>query len=305
MVVTGGTGFVGAALVRALVARGDEVTVLTRDLTRGARRVPPGARPAAWNPEATGEWQSVLEGQHAVVHLAGEPAVGQRWTPAVKARIRDSRVRSTEVVVQALARMSDGPRVLVAASGVGFYGDRDGSLACDEGSPAGSDFLAGVCQAWERAASGATARGIRVVSARLGIVLGEAGGALGEMLAPFRAFVGGPLGSGRQVVSWIHAADAVRALCFCLDDERLSGPVNVVSPGAVTSRELATALGRALGRPSWISAPALALRARFGEGADPLLTGQRAVPQKLVDLGFAFEHPEIGAALGVLLGGGS
>ncbi|MBI3203205.1 MAG: TIGR01777 family protein [Myxococcales bacterium] len=289
VLVTGGTGFIGSALVRALSASGAAVTVLVRSPTtifgEGVRVVP-------W-----GELSSAASGKDAVVNLAGEQAVGVRWTASAKQRITSSRVETTRELVAAMAAARPRPAVLVSASAVGYYGACPGDQPVDESSPPGSDFLAEVCQAWEAAAAAAGELGVRVVLARLGVVFDRGGGALEEMAKPFRMFAGGPIGDGQQVVSWVHRADAVGILRRCIEDDSLSGPVNVVAPQAVPQAEIARAIGRVLGRPAWLRAPAFALRARFGEGADPLLTGQRVVPAKLRAAGHVWQHPDLEAAL--------
>lgn len=293
IVVTGGTGFVGRHLVRALAARGDEVTVLTRDATSSARRLPPGVRAVSWDARSD---EVELGGAFAVVHLLGEPAVGRRWTRALKREIEESRVESTRGLVRALEKATPRPAVLVSASGVGYYGVL-GDEPIDERGPPGRDFLARVCVEWERAADAAEGLGVRVVKLRFGVVIGRDGGALEVMAMPFRMFVGGPLGTGKQRFSWVQVEDAVAAALLCLDDASISGPVNVTAPDAVTNAELSHALGRALHRPSSLPVPALALRLRFGEGADPILTGQRAVPRVLAEHGFVHRYPDIDAAL--------
>jgi uncharacterized protein (TIGR01777 family) len=297
--VTGGTGYLGRALVARLSERGSSVVVLSR-----SAELPPelsalsGVSGAKWDPHAVGDWAEVLEGTSAVVHLAGRRAVGVRYTKAVKREIFESRVRSTEVVVEAIGRLRDKPRVLLSASGVGYVGGKTEDHApLDESAPAGEDFLAQLCAEWEARAQGATAFGVRVVSMRFAAVLGPGDGPLKVMSLPFKLMGGGPLGNGRQVFCWISLEDALAALELALTDERLSGPVHVAAPNAVTSNEAARAVGQALHRPSWLPAPAFALRALFGDGAFPLLTGQRAFPGKLTAVGFRFRYPTIAEAL--------
>jgi hypothetical protein len=298
VVVTGGTGFVGRRLVRALIERGEHPVVLSR---RAADpRVPAGATCVAWTPEAAGPWGASIDGARAVVHLAGEPVVG-RWTAEKKEKIRASRVRSTTEVVAAIRRAKVPPSVLVCASAVGFYGHRDASDEIDESALPGHDFLAGVVQDWESAAEEATALGVRVVRLRIGIVLGDEGGALSQMLTPFRMFAGGPLGNGRQVLSWIHADDVVGLVLLSLDDERARGAMNATAPAPVDMNELSRALGRRLSRPSVFRVPEFALRGLFGEGADPLLTGQRALPRAAERLGYQFRWMSLDAALADLI----
>ncbi len=297
IVVSGGTGFIGRSLVARLLGRGDEVVVLTRsgklpeNLAGQAR-----ASALAWDPPAPGAWQKSIDGADAVVHLAGEQAVGQRYTETVKKRIFASRVTSAERLVEAVAKAEKKPRVFVSASGVGYYGGRLDDTPLDESAPAGSDFLADVCVHWEAAARAASEFGTRVAIARTGVVFGKHGGALETMSKPFKLFVGGPIASGRQYFSWIHLEDVVAVYLRLLDDD-VSGPVNAVAPEAVPQGELARALGRALGRPALLPAPSFALRALFGEGATPLLTGQNAVPHALEKLGFTWKFPTLEGAL--------
>lgn len=294
VVVTGGTGFVGRKLVAALLARGDEVTVLSRRASDP--RVPSAAKIVRWTPTEDGAWSAAVDGVDAVVHLAGEPVIG-RWSAEQKARIRESRVVSTERLVAAIARAKAKPRVLVCASAIGYYGDHAAAVRVDETSPPGSDFLAEVVTAWEHAAERATDEGTRVVRLRIGIVLGEGGGALAEMLGPFRWFVGGPIGSGTQMFSWIHADDVVGLVVRALDDDRVVGAINATAPTPVDMNELAKTLGRVLHRPSFFRVPTFAIKAAFGEGSAPLLGGARVLPTRALELGYAFRWPILDAAL--------
>ncbi len=307
IVVTGGSGFIGARLVQKLLARGDVVTAFTRG-EPGAQAQRANLRWVTWDPNAEGAWQAELARQDAVVHLAGATAVGRRYTDAVRREILSSRVRSTELVVQGLERAgqgteSDRPSVLVSASGVGYYGPHDDATELTESAAAGRDFLAEVCVAWEASARIAERHGVRAVQARIGFVLGRGGGALARLVPIFKAFAGGKLGNGRQMVPWIHLDDVVGALLFAASTPALLGPMNVVAPNAVSNAEFAKALGRALDRPSWLPAPAFALRALFGEGAEPILSGQHAVPSVLKAHGFPFQFADLGAALKDLLDG--
>jgi len=289
---------VGRSLVAALLARELSVEVLTRNPERA--RLPAGAVPVAWTPYETGPWAMRLSGARAVVHLAGEP-VAQRWNEAVKARIRKSRVDSTRQIVQALSQAEQPPALFVCASAIGYYGDRPGDERLDEDASPGEDFLAEVVGAWEDAAREAEALGIRTVRLRIGIVLDRGGGALPEMMLPFKLFAGGPIGDGRQVVSWIHRADLVGLLLHLLDHPDASGPINAVAPGAVTSAELASALGAAMSRPCWLSVPKLAVRAKLGQAAEAVLSGQRVIPCRAAELGYEFLYPEIDGALRAIL----
>ncbi len=296
ILISGGTGFVGGELVAQLTARGDRVLVLTRNKTakRGAS-LPTGAELVEWDPYHAGDWFRQVDGCDALVHLAGEPVIGTRWNEAFKRRVMDSRVVPAQLLVQAIERAAKRPDVFVTASGVGYYGDTQ--EPCPEDTPPGDDFLAGVTVAWEGAARQAEALGVRVVRARLGIVFGASGGALEQMVKPFKLFAGGPIGSGEQIVSWIHLTDCVRMLIEAIDDSALRGPVNVTAPEPVSNAELADCIGNVLHRPSSVRVPAFALKLRFGEGATPLLTGQRAIPQVMLQRGFEWQYPELEGAL--------
>ncbi len=302
VLITGGTGFIGSHLVRALLERRNAVTVLGRDPAAVSRRLGERVIGRGWDPRQPGDWFKELSGQDAVVHLAGEQAVGVRWTRAAKQRIHDSRVDSTRLLVEAMAAAPERPRVFVCASGINVYGARPADEAVDESGSAGDDFLARLVVDWEAAAHQAEPLGVRVVCTRFGVVFARDGGALEQMVLPFKLFAGGPLGSGRQVVSWVHIDDLVGIVLRCLDDESIRGPVNVVAPSAVTNAALSRAIGEVLGRPSWLPVPAAALRARFGEGAEPLLTGQRVVPRVMQDGGYSWHYPELAPALEQALG---
>jgi uncharacterized protein (TIGR01777 family) len=294
--VTGATGLIGRAVVRALVARGDTVTALSRS-AGAAARLPEGVTLAVGDPARPGAWQDLLAASDACLHLAGDPVVEGRWTAEKKRRIRDSRVLSTGLVASTVAQ--GGPRVLVSGSAVGFYGDR-GDEVLDEDALAGRGFLPDVCREWEEAASPARARA-RVVLLRTGIVLSPEGGALPPLVLPFRLFAGGPLGSGRHWQPCVHLADHVGLTLLALDDARVEGPLNAVGPEPVTNRDLARAIGRTLHRPSFVSAPELALRAALGEAAVVVLASQRVVPRKALELGFRFGYPTVESALRDLL----
>lgn len=301
VVITGGSGFVGRALAAELSARGDSVTVLTRDPARARGRLAPGVEVRAYEPERLGAWTEALAGADAIVHLAGE-AVAQRWTPEVRARIVSSRVDATRALVEAIGRMSEKPAVLVSASAIGYYGPRPPGEALDEESAPGDDFLAGVVKRWEAEARRAADHGVRDVELRIGVVLGEGGGAMEKMLLPFKLFAGGPLGDGKQVVSWIHRDDVVGMTIFAIDDDRVRGPLNAVAPTPVTSAELARAIGKAMRRPSWIPAPGFAVKLAMGESASVVLTGQRVLPKRALALGYAFRRPDLDAAVASIVG---
>jgi uncharacterized protein (TIGR01777 family) len=291
--VTGATGLIGRRVIARLLARGDEVRALTRSPARARGKLPGSVDLIAGDLVAPGKWVARLADCDTVVHLAGEPIVGRRWTPELKARIRSSRVDGTSNLATALG--GSDARVFLSASAVGYYGN--GSAPVDEESPPGDDFLGRLCNRWEQAALTAATAQRRVVRLRIGIVLDRHEGALAKMVPAFRAFVGGPVGNGQQWVSWIHHEDVVSLVLFALDDARCDGALNATAPAPVTMRELADGLGRALGRPSWLPAPALALRALFGEGAEPLLTGQNVIPKRALALGFKPKFPSLAEAL--------
>jgi len=286
--VAGASGLLGSALVRRLAADGHTVLRLVR-------RAPRGADEVRWDPAAGQVDAAALEGVDAVVNLAGEN-VGERWTPARKRAIRESRAGATRLLATALAGLTNKPRVLVNASAVGIYGDR-GEERLDEASAPGRGFLAEVVREWEAAAEPAAAAGIRVVLPRFGVVLSARGGALAKMLTPFRLGAGGTLGSGAQWMPWISIDDAVALMETAIHDERFAGPLNAVAD-AVTNQQFTHALGRALGRPTIVPVPAFALKLAFGEmAAETILASQRVEPRALTQLGYSFIHPELDDAV--------
>ena len=296
IVVSGSTGLIGTALKQALRQRGADVMPLVR------HPVSPGEHALAWDPERGTIDRTGLErfGADAVVHLAGETVVG-RWTAAKKQRVRESRVVGTRTVSDAIAGLQRPPATLLAASAVGYYGDR-GDEVLGETSAPGEDFLAHVARDWEAATAAATRAGIRVVNMRNGIVLATRGGALAKMLPPFRLGLGGTVGSGNQYFSWIALDDIIGALLYLLNTPSLVGPVNMTAPHPVTNREFTKTLGRVLGRPTIVPVPAFALRMAFGtEGAAMLKSGQRVLPARLIASGFRFSFSEVEPALRHLL----
>lgn len=294
--VTGASGLIGSALVERLAEEGHQVLRLVR-------RPPRGAGEARWDPDAEHFDAGALNGVDAVVHLAGESVVG-RWTAEKKAAIRRSRIHSTRILADGLARLADPPRVLACASAVGFYGDR-GDEVMHEGSSAGSGFLAGVVSEWEAAAGPANRAGIRVANLRFGVVLSARGGALAQMLPAFRLGAGGRIGSGRQWMSWISLDDAVGATMLALGDSGVSGPVNVVA-GAVPNADFTGVLGGVLHRPAVIPVPTFALKLAYGAEmvGETLLASQRAEPRRLRESGYRFAHPELEGALRAALAEG-
>jgi uncharacterized protein (TIGR01777 family) len=301
IIVTGGTGFVGQALCHELSERGDQVVILTRGQPRSRASGEDAARTpefASWTPEARGPWMKLLDGADAVVHLAGASVADERWTEERKKLLWSSRVESTCLLAEAIAEAKKTPAVFVSASAVGLYGTSAGDTVLTESSPAGSDFLARLCVAWEGAAAPSAAAGVRVVHPRIGLVLGRGGGVYQKLAPLFRAFVGGPLGPGKQYMPWVHVRDVVRALVAMITRDDLSGAYNVTAPEPVTMNAFAHAMGESLGRPSLFRVPPLAMKLALGsEAATEVLTGQRAVPQRLIEAGFEFVFPDLPSAL--------
>jgi uncharacterized protein len=293
-VVTGATGVIGRAVVGALVARGDSVVALSRD---GSRSLP-GAEVVEWGrPAEEPAPAAAFEGVGGVIHLLGEP-IAQRWSDDVKRRIRESRVLGTRNLVAGMR--GAGVSVLVSQSATGYYGPR-GEEVVDESAPAGSDFLASVVVEWEAEAAAAAQLGVRVALCRTGVVLSPSGGALEKMLTPFKLGVGGPVAGGKQYLPWVHVDDVVGAMLFALDSPAADGALNVTAPEPVTNRGFSRALGRALHRPAVLPVPGLALHALYGEMAEIVTTGVRAVPRRLEELGYGFRRPELASALEAVL----
>ena len=285
ILVTGGTGFVGAPLCHALRGAGHTVRVVTRDPSLADETA------VAWD-----DVGQAMRETEAVVNLAGEPIAARRWKDEQKRKIRDSRVETTRRLVAAMAATEPRPAVLLSASAIGYYGPH-GDEPLDESAGPGSDFLADVCTAWENEALAAERAGVRVVRLRLGIVLAADGGALARMLRPFRAFVGGPIGSGQQWMSWIHRDDVTGLVVAALEDDRWRGAVNATAPEPVTNAEFARTLGRTLSRPAVLRTPALVLRLALGEMAEMLLTGQRVLPRVAEQRGYRWRYPTLASAL--------
>jgi uncharacterized protein len=292
--LTGASGLIGTKLVRALIARGDDVTVLSRDPARASQSL--GVPAEAWQPTAGPAPAAALAGRDAIVHLAGE-RVDQRWSESARRAIRSSRETGTRNLVDGLRGAEPRPDVLVSSSAVGYYGPH-GDEVVDESVPGGDgDFLGEVCAVWESEAERAEELGMRVVRVRTGVVLDRRGGALARMLTPFRAGVGGPVAGGDQYMPWIHADDLVGIYLAAIDGAHWSGPVNATAPEPVTNREFSRALGRVLHRPAVLPIPGAALRLLYGEMAEIVTEGQRAVPRRALELGYGFAHPDLDEAL--------
>lgn len=292
--VTGATGLVGSHLVFALLQRGDRVLALSRKPIDPAR-FGPNCESVVGDPTETGPWIERLAECEAIVHLAGENVAAQRWSESFLKRIRDSRIRSTALIADVLARRS-GTKVWVSASAVGYYGPHGDEVLTEDAAP-GTDFMAKACIGWEHAADPAATAGVRVCHPRIGMVLDTKEGGLPQMVRPFRLFAGGPIASGKQWVSWIHIADMVGVLLFALDTPSLTGPFNATAPNPVRNMEFARTLARVLHRPYWLPVPKFALRLAIGRMAELIVNGQRVVPRKVLDLGYRFQFETLKPAL--------
>ena len=297
VVIAGGSGFLGSALTDRLLQAGHQVVVLSRG--NAAFRQTPGLRTVSWSPNGeAGPWASEIDGADAVVNLAGAGMADKRWSPARKQLLRDSRVLSTRSLTTATRQAAAKPAVFVQGSAMGFYGAHDHGEEFDESSGPGSDFLATVCVAWEAEAHPVASLGCRLVFIRTGLALSRHGGALAQMLPPFRMFVGGRIGSGRQYMSWIHLDDWVGIVLWAISNPAIQGPINTVAPRAVTNAEFTRALGRALHRPSIMPVPAIAMKLAFGEMAeDMLLKGQRLRPRRAMELGYQYRFEDLDEAM--------
>ena len=297
--VTGASGLIGRALIKSLLSGGHSVVALVRDPERVGKGLG-SAEIAQWNPMIGAPPLSALNGVDAVVHLAGEPVAENRWTASRKALIRDSRVIGTHNLVNGMRSASKPPGVLLSGSAIGYYGSRGDELL-DEQSSNGSDFLANVCAEWEMEAAASRQLGTRVVTLRTGIVLANDGGALPMIVKPFHYFAGGPLGDGRQWMSWIHIADQVGLMRHALENAEITGPLNLTAPEPVRNAVFASTLGSVLGRPSLLPAPRFALGIFLGERVDVLVGSQKVLPQVAQRSGYVFRYPELRLALRYLL----
>jgi len=294
LLVTGATGFIGTALCSRLLEQGHSLTLLTR-------HKPPEADTGVkqwlhWTPGVLREWGDAVDGADGIINLAGEPIADKKWTATQRRRLEKSRVDATHSLVQACASARQAPKFLVNASAVGYYGPRGDEVLTEDAAP-GEDFLSYICRNWEQEAIRAEEFGVRVSRLRIGIVLGADGGALVNMIPPFKWFVGGPLGSGKQWMSWIHMEDLVRLIIYTIENTIAFGPINATAPNPLRNKEFSRTLGKVLHRPSWLPVPAFMLRLGLGEMADILLTGQRVVPAAAQKFGFEFRYPELRGAL--------
>ena len=294
LVITGASGFIGSTLVEQLCDEGHTLVLLSR--RPPAKKTLPKKRWLSWQPGVSGEWQKAVDGADGIIHLAGEPIAGKRWTSAQKVKLATSRIETTRALVDALRNARVKPKFLISSSAVGYYGAHGDDTIMEDNAP-GSGFLAQLCQDWEAEAIKAKDLGVRVALLRTGIVLGKGNGALAKLVPPFKFFVGGSLGTGKQWFPWIHLSDAVGLVKFLIVNDKAEGPLNVTAPNPVTMAEFCKALGKTLHRPAWAPVPAPLLSLMLGEMAQMLLTGQRAVPQVALRLGYHFKFPKLVGAL--------
>ena len=308
IVIAGGTGFLGSPLAEAYAEDSHDVRVLTRSLAPGETRHEsgtgvPGITRVGWNPDGTaGPWAAVVSGADAVINLSGASIGDKRWTPQRKAELRDSRLLPTRSLAAAIRQAATPPGVFISASAIGYYGTSTDGDAKTEASPPGADFLAHLCEDWEAEAHKAARDGMRLVITRTGLVIERSGGALPQMMRPFRFFVGGRMGSGRQYMSWIHRLDWLEMVRWIVQTPAAEGPFNVTAPHPVTNREFTRALGHFMKRPALFPAPAPALRVVLGEFANYVVTGQRVLPAHAQSLGYHFRYPELDIAFRGLFG---
>lgn len=297
IVISGGTGFIGSRLCDKLIEHGHKPVILTRSRPR-VNQAAEAAEYVYWNPESPDELPSIVDGSDAVVNLAGESIGERRWSESQKNKIRASRINATKALVSAIEHAQRKPGVMVSASAIGIY-DHKTEGEYDEESETGNDFLASVCHDWEAEARKAEAFGVRLVIVRFGIVLGKEGGALKQMVLPFKFFAGGPIGSGNQWMQWIHIDDAVNIVYFALTNSHVRGVLNATSPNPVTNKDFSKTLGKLLRRPSFLPVPPLALKVALGsELADALLLhGQKVLPRRTMEMGYKFKYPDLEDAL--------
>jgi len=303
IVISGATGFIGQALVKALLARGDQVVALARTVEKAQQTLGPEVEVATWQPGRPGSWMTVFNGADGVVNLAGAPVADplKPWTEEAQALIRSSRIDSTHSMVEAIKQAEPKPPVLVNASAVGYYGSQ-GDAILTESSPAGNDFLAGVVKDWEAAARPVEELGVRLVLLRTGIVLGAEGGALPALAMPFRMFAGGTMGEPGQWVPWIHLEDEIGLILYALDHESLRGPVNAGSPHPVTMDLFCRQIGQALHRPSWVPGYSTLLKLALPKRKDAFLASDRMAPEAALAAGYRFRYMDSGEALQAILG---
>jgi uncharacterized protein (TIGR01777 family) len=305
IVITGATGVIGSEVARRLIASGRKVVVFARSPEAAKAKVPGAAGYVRWDSDMdSGEWTGFIDGALGVIHLAGRPLLEARWNEEHKAACYDSRIRSTSALVSAMSSAKIRPAVFISSSAIGYYGSFErceDTAPLQESSAPGDDFLARICHDWEKAAIPAEKLGVRVVRLRTGIVLSTQGGMLQKMITPFTFFAGGPVGSGKQCISWIHLDDEVAIILDALDNAEYSGAVNAVAPEPVSMNQFAETLGAVMNRPSLLAVPRFVVQLLMGEGADYAVKGQTVIPSFLQEHGFAFARPQLKAALADLL----
>jgi hypothetical protein len=294
LVITGASGFIGSNLAAHLARQFHTLKFLSRNPPLGQNA--PKTEWLAWQPGVSGPWEQAIDGADGIFNLAGEPIAGKRWSAAQKQELRASRINGTKALVSAIAKVRVKPKFLISSSAVGYYGPHGDEILTEESGP-GNDFLSRLCVGWEDEARKAEAHGVRVARVRTGIVLGKGKGALAKMVPPFKLFMGGPLGSGKQWMPWIHIDDQIGLISFLMENDSAQGAFNATAPDPVTMEDFSKALGETLNRPSWASVPASVLSLLLGEMADMLLTGQRALPEAALKLGYKFKYPRVREAL--------
>lgn len=296
ILITGGTGFIGSELRSRLLRNGHMLTIVTRSPDRYEGEQAKNQQFIGWDDD----FVSVMETTDAVINLAGENIFGQRWTSEIKKRMRDSRIKNTRRLVQAIEKAKNRPQVMISASGVDYYGDR-GDDILDESEPPGQSFLSRLCVDWEQAARPVKELGVRLAISRTGVVLETEGGAMEQMLPPFRFFVGGSIGSGNQYFPWVHMHDYCRAVMYILENEEMEGEFNINSPNPVPMKEFTDVLGEVMHRPSFFRVPEFALKLVLGEATDPILSSHRVQPKRLQQAGFEFKFEDLREALSDIL----
>lgn len=301
VIISGATGFIGKALCRHLLEAGYDVVGLSRDPDKGKEFLPGEVNFARWDAKSAEGWMDHADGAFAIVNLAGENIASGRWTKQRKQRILESRLDAGKALVEAVEKVKTKPQVVIQSSGIGYYGD-SGDEIVDETSPPGSGFLVEVAKEWEKTTQEVESMGVRHVVIRTGVVLGAEGGFLSRIILPYRFFLGGHMGSGKQWIPWIHMDDEAKAIRFLMEKEGLQGAFNLTAPNPLTSRDFSKVLGRVMKKPAWLAIPGFVLRLFFGEMASELiLSGQRALPKRLLESGYQFIYPELEPALREIL----
>ncbi len=299
--VTGGTGLIGKPLIKKLIEKGFDITVLSRDKEMAKKHFDSNVAIIEGNPVNKGDWQNIASGSDIIINLAGESVLSKRWNESEKKNIYDSRIKSTENVVEAIKKSDGKVKTLINASAVGYYGFQHDDREINEDETMGKDFLSHLCRDWEDSARKAQKYDTRVVRLRIGVVLSEHGGALEKMIIPFKLYAGGHIGDGKQWMPWIHINDTVNIIIYAIDKNEIKGAINVTSPIPVRMKDFCKEMGHVIHRPSWLPVPTLTLKATFGEVADIITSGQRAIPQKVMSNGYKFEFDNVNLALNNLL----